>query len=244
MTKLNHDPTRFAETGYCLFPNVFGREEVDSNRLLLDEATEDNLLDRPDYLGEPHTKDDRWMAICAHPRLLDAIESILGPNLILVYSSVFIKQPNSADFVPWHQDNTYWKAVHGTDVVTVWLAIDDADALNSAMKVIPGSHTGHREMTTIPSAKDATVSKTVEITPEMEGAAVPLEMEAGSVSIHDSFIIHGSDANLSDRRRAGYTIRYCSTDTARVDVDRHPIPVYLLRGQAGARGDGYTDARP
>ena len=89
MTKLNDDPTRFAETGYCLFPNVFSPEEVESNRRLLDEATENNLLDRKDYLGEPHTKDDRWMAICAHPRLLDAIESILGPNLILAFQRLY-----------------------------------------------------------------------------------------------------------------------------------------------------------
>lgn len=244
MINLNVDPTQFAKTGYCLFPNVFSHVEVESNRRLLDEATDNNVLDGENYLGEPHTKDDRWMTICRNPRLLDAIESILGPNLILVYSSVFIKPPNSVDFVPWHQDNTYWKAVHGTDVVTVWLAIDDADTLNSAMKIIPGSHTGHREMETTPSAENAMVSKTIEITSEMEDTAVTLEMKAGSVSIHDSFILHGSDANLSDRRRAGYTIRYCSTDTAWVDVDLHPVPVYLVRGQAGSRGDGYTDCRP
>ena len=60
-----------------------------------------------------------------------------------------------------------------------------------------------------------------------------MEMKAGSLSIHDSYILHGSLANESGRRRAGYTIRYCSTDTAWVDMDQHPIPVFLVRGKGG-----------
>ena len=69
-------------------------------------------------------------------------------------------------------------------------------------------------------------------------------MSAGSLSIHDSHLIHGGSINHSDRRRAGYTIRFCSTDTAWVDVEEHPIPVYLVRGEPGLRGKGYADLRP
>ena len=86
---MNEKPRRFAELGYCLFPAVFDAAEVESHRRLLDEYTEDDRLDRPNYLGEPHASDERWLAICTHPRLLQAIEAILGPNLILVFSSVF-----------------------------------------------------------------------------------------------------------------------------------------------------------
>ena len=64
--------------------------------------------------------------------LLDAVEAVLGPNLILVYSSMFIKLPGDGTSVGWHQDNNYWPSVHGTDVATVWLALDDADAENAA----------------------------------------------------------------------------------------------------------------
>ena len=71
-----------------------------------------------------------------------------------------------------------------------------------------------------------------------------MEMKAGSLSIHDSYILHGSEANESGRRRAGYTIRYCSTDTAWVDMDQHPIPVFLVRGEGGPLGEHYTDLRP
>ncbi len=241
---LNRDPERFIEDGYCLFPSVFSESEVELNRRLLDEATDAGALDRPNYLGEPHTRDERWLKICRHPRLLDAVELILGSNLILVYSSMFIKPPESADKVPWHQDNTYWPSVHGTDVVTVWLAIDNAAAENSAMKVIPGSHTGFQGRATVPTEGNEMLNKKVVVAAEMEARAVTLEMAAGSVSIHDSFLLHASDSNRTGRRRAGYTIRYCSTDTAWVDLDRHPIPVYLVRGEAGKRGEEYTDLRP
>ncbi len=241
---LNHDPDCFAKEGYCLYPGVFSPEEVESNRRLLNEATEKGMLRNDNYLDEPHSRDERWLEICRQPRLLDAVQSVLGPNLVLVFSSVFIKPPRSVDTVPWHQDNPYWPSVQGTDVVSVWLAIDDADTENSAMMVIPGSHLGYREHATIPSETHDMLSKKIIVTAEMEAGAVTLRMTAGSVSIHDSYLLHSSETNRSDRRRAGYTIRYCSSDTAWVDVDQHKIPVYLVRGEAGERGERYIDLRP
>ena len=75
---LNDDPNLFAKNGYCVFPRVFSHAEVESNRRLLDEATDKGMLDRDNYLGEPHTRDERWLEICRHPKLLDAVQSVLG----------------------------------------------------------------------------------------------------------------------------------------------------------------------
>ena len=242
---INTDPKLFASKGYCLFPEVMNQEETRAMQQRLDEANKAQQLDQPQYFGEPHTKNSHWLELCRHPGLLDAVEAILGPNLILVYSSMFIKPADNAKLsVGWHQDNTYWPSVHGTDVVTVWLAIDHADAENSAMQVIPGSHRGYLERDTVASNENEMLRNKIELSPEIEATAVTLEMKAGSLSIHDSFLVHGSNRNRSGRRRAGYTIRYCSTDTAWVDLVRHPIPVYLVRGDFGPRGQGYTDLRP
>ncbi len=93
-----------------------------------------------------------------------------------------------------------------------------------------------------PGFEGITRSKKIVVTPEMETRAVILQMAAGSVSIPDSFLLHASGSNRSARRRAGYTIRYCSSDTAWVDMDQHPIPVYLVRGEAG--NGRYIDLRP
>jgi ectoine hydroxylase-related dioxygenase (phytanoyl-CoA dioxygenase family) len=255
MSTINTEPSRFSELGYCLFPQVFSEAETAQNRRLLDEALASPLPlpphwqretgpDRPGYIGEPHVRDIRWLDLCRHPRLLDAVASILGPNLILVFSSVFVKLPHSPTKVGWHQDNAYWPSVHGTDVVTLWLAVDDADAANSAMSVIPGSHSGWQAMDTVEADGDEMLSRKVSVTAEQANSAVMLEMQAGSLSIHDSFLLHGSAGNGSHRRRAGYTIRYCSTDTAWVDMDTHPQPVFVVRGQAGSRGQGYTHLLP
>ena len=240
----NTDASRFGAEGYCFFADIFGRNEVAAMQHALGMGARAGFLDRDQYYGEPHTKEVFWLEVCTHPPLLDAAEAVLGPNLILVYSSMFIKMPRDGTSVGWHQDNNYWPSVHGTEVATVWLAIDDADAENAAMSIIPGSHQGHREMETVPAGESEMLRKKVLVTPQMENRAVLMAMRAGSVSIHDSYILHGSQANGSDRRRAGYTIRYCSTDTAWVDMDRHPIPVFLVRGEGGPRGERYTDLRP
>ena len=90
----------------------------------------------------------------------------------------------------------------------------------------------------------------VETTPAMEATAVPLIMKVGEISIHDSFILHGSDPNRSDRRRAGYTIRYGNALTTSIDVAKHntdsdgpPLPVYYVKGSGEGLRDGYQDIR-
>ena len=78
----------------------------------------------------------------------------------------------------------------------------------------------------------------------MEEAAVCLEMAAGSLSVHDSFVLHGSDPNTSGRRRAAYTMRYANAKTVRVNTGEHWVPVYLVRGEAGEGAANYVDIRP
>ena len=116
---LNTEPKQFPECGYCLYRDVFDQAQVEKMRHALQVATLAGLGGLPKYYSEPHTTDAFWLETCIHPRLLDAVESILGPNLILVFSSMFIKQPRDDNTVCWHQDNTYWPSVHGTDVITL-----------------------------------------------------------------------------------------------------------------------------
>jgi ectoine hydroxylase-related dioxygenase (phytanoyl-CoA dioxygenase family) len=83
----------------------------------------------------------------------------------------------------------------------------------------------------------------VKVTDEMKAAAVALEMRAGSLSIHDSFVLHGSDANTSGRRRAAYTMRYANPKTVTVDTAKHWVPVYLVSGEGGANSAQFVDIR-
>ena len=258
ITAPNTDPGRYGEEGFCLFRDVLSLAEIDATRAELDNLIasmpkrqvvykdgENREVDsRPEYLTEPHPRHSFWLELCRHPRVLDAVEQVLGPDLILIMSHLIVKRAGDGLPVAWHQDNTYWHSVQGTEVTTVWLAIDDTDQANGCMQVIPCTHEGYPELDKISTGADDLLGLTVEVTPEMEKAAVCLEMAAGSMSVHDSFVLHGSDSNTSGRRRAAYTMRYANARTVSVKTDEHWVPVYLVRGEAGEAASKYVDIRP
>lgn len=242
----NTEPANYASAGYCFFPDVLSESETSEVRAELDalvrgmpqtltvmkDGVRSEVPSRPEYLTEPHVKSQFWLDLCRHPRILDAVESMLGSDLILIMSHIICKPAGDGLPVAWHQDNTYWPSVNGTDVGTVWLAIDDVDGANGCMKVIPNSHAGHKDLEKIKTDGRDLLGLEVAVTDAMEADAIPLEMRAGSLSIHDSYIIHGSDANHSERRRAAYTMRYANANTVTVDRNSHWVPVYLVRGES------------
>ncbi len=258
MMKPNTSAADYHAEGYCLFRDILDPGEVrelnaeleDLVRSMPDtmvvykDGENQEVPARPEYLTEPHAGNPSWLELCRHPRILDAVEAVLGPDLILIMSHVISKRPGDGLPVAWHQDNTYWHSVQGTDVGTVWLAIDDADLANGCMQVIPCSHEGYPEMDKVSTGKNDLLGLTVEVTPDMAAGAIPLEMRAGSLSVHDSYVLHGSEPNTSDRRRAAYTMRYANARTVTVNTSEHWVPVYLVRGQGGAKENGYIDLRP
>ncbi len=203
---------------------------------------------RPEHLVEPHVRapDWRsWLDLCRHEAVLDRVAECLGASeLILLMSHLIVKPAGEGLAVAWHQDNTYWPSVVGTDVTTAWLALDDVDLGNACMRVIPRSQVGHPELEKIPTDGSDLLRVRVEVSTSQEASAVPIELARGEFSLHDSFAIHGSDANRSDRRRAGYTMRYADAATVRVDLAQHWTPVYYLRGDGRSLRPGMRDLRP
>ena len=254
---INNQPQHFTKEGYCLFEAVLSAAEIEAIRRKLDADIADlpekqtvykdgvtkEVDARPEYMTEPHPTSAFWLDVCRHPRILDAVEKVLGPDLILIMSHLIVKVPEKGLPVAWHQDNTYWQSVTGTDVVTVWMAIDDTDVSNGCMQVIPCTHEGYPELEKFKTGKDDLLGLSVKVTPQMQAGAVPLEMKAGSLSIHDSFVLHGSEANTSGRRRAAYTMRYANANTVAIDTAAHWVPVYLVRGLGGDNEKQYVDAR-
>ncbi|MDC0218808.1 phytanoyl-CoA dioxygenase family protein [Verrucomicrobia bacterium] len=257
MPKLpDNNSAGYPQEGFCLFHNILNTQEIIETRNELDamlanlperqivykDGKNKEVDARPEYLTEPHPKHTFWLELCRHPRILDAVEEVLGPDLILIMSHLIVKRADDGLAVAWHQDNTYWHSVQGTDVTTVWLAIDDTDRANGCMQVIPCSHEGYPELDKVSTGGDDLLGLSVEVTPEMESAAVCLEMNAGSLSVHDSFVLHGSEANTSGRRRAAYTMRYANTKTVQVDTTGHWVPIYVVRGEFC--NPNYIDIRP
>jgi non-heme Fe2+,alpha-ketoglutarate-dependent halogenase len=170
-----------------------------------------------------------WLAdLIRSPAILDAVEDVLGPDILCWGSSFFIKNPRDPGFVSWHQDSTYW-GLDPADVMTAWIALSDSTTENGAMRVVPGTHL----MDQIPHKdtfrKENMLSRGQEIMVDVdERQAVTLELMAGEMSLHHVRLIHGSDPNPSDKRRIGYAIRYIPT-TVRQVAGSHDTAT-LVRG--------------
>ncbi len=145
------------------------------------------------------------------PRILDCVEDLLGPDFVFWGSHLFCKLPGNPMAVPLHQDATYWPLTP-TRSVSVWLAIDDADEENAAVRFAPGSH----RLGALPHAEhplDGTrVLNREVVEPERFAPLFTNRLRAGEASIHSDLLLHGSAANRSERRRAGITLRYAAAE--------------------------------
>ena len=157
-----------------------------------------------------------WLdALIRHPRILDAVEDVLGRNLLCWSSSFFIKEARDPAFVSWHQDSTYW-GLSEPDVVTAWVAFSESSVESGAMRMIPGTHTEqvpHRETL----APDNLLSRGQEVMVEVDEArAVDVVLHPGEMSLHHVRMFHGSPPNRSADRRIGYAIRYVPTHVRQI----------------------------
>ena len=162
-------------------------------------------------INTAHLRFARIYKLMSHPAILGPVSDLLGPNVIAWGAHFFCKMPKDGKRVPWHQDALYWP-INPTRTVTVWLAVDDADPENANMQFIPRSHThGPIEFDNI--VDENAVLKLETRNPEDYGDP-PFDniLRAGQFSIHSDLLLHGSDANESERRRCGLTLRYAAAE--------------------------------
>src|SRR5579863_2257128 len=146
-----------------------------------------------------------------HPAILDAIEDVLGPNLLCWNTNFFIKEAETPSFVSWHQDSTYW-GLSAPDVCTAWVALTPSNLANGAMAVIPATHTRDQIPHRDTFDRHNLLTRGQEIAVEVdEGEAVPLVLKPGEMSLHHVRLVHGSPPNPSGDRRIGFAIRYIPT---------------------------------
>ena len=145
-------------------------------------------------------------------RILDAVEDLIGPN-ILCWNSVFwIKEAESSSYVGWHQDLQYW-GLSNSDVVSIWIALSNAGEDAGCMNVIPGSHKetmDHAET----YAKNNLLSRGQELEIDIsQRKTVPMALKAGQVSFHNVRTAHGSGPNKTNDRRIGLSFHYMPPHT-------------------------------
>ena len=142
-------------------------------------------------------------------RIVAHVGDLLGENVIGWGAHYFCKMPGDGKSVSWHQDAVYWPLTPA-HTATVWLAIDDADAENACMRFIPASHLRGRIAFEKSAAEESNVLNLTVPGVDRFGAPVDNVLRAGEISLHSDLLLHGSEANRSERRRCGLTLRYCS----------------------------------
>ncbi len=204
---------QFNRDGYVKGIRVLDSSEIAGIRTYFDKLLEQTLAAGGDSysISTAHMKHGRVHDLLSLPRIVALVRDVLGNDVIGWGSHFFCKMPHDGKSVAWHQDASYWP-LPPSKTVTVWLAVDDVDTENACMRFIAGSHHfGH--LTYRPSSDDEAnvLNQTIE-NPLQYGTEVDDVLAAGEASLHSDLLLHGSEANQSDRRRCGLTLRYCTPD--------------------------------
>ena len=170
-----------------------------------------------------------WMAdLISEKVILDAVEDLLGPNIMCWSSTLFIKDAENPAFVSWHQDGNYW-GLEPMDVITIWFAITSSTIKNGCVNVIPGT----QKLGLLPhrSKTDTINLLNSEVDPSMvdEEKSISIELSAGDISVHHPFVLHGSLTNTSNQWRRGGSIQYMPV-TTRIISKNWPC-AFLLQGE-------------
>ena len=233
--------------------------EVNALRAALDRIIADNPGIRPERLVNAHLADSAegvrgsrvFFELARHAAILDLVEQAIGPDIVLWGCQVFCKPGGDGMEVPWHQDGHYWP-IRPLATCTAWVAIDESKPENGCMRVIPGSH---RSQTLFPhlteGRTDLILNQRARDDVFDAATAADVVLEPGEMSLHDIFMIHGSNPNRSPRRRAGVAIRYMpatshfdralmptTNNGYRIDFARRPI--WLLRGRDRTGRNDFT----
>ena len=171
-----------------------------------------------------------WMAkLVRRPEILDAVEDLLGPDLLCWQTSLFIKDAQDPGFVSWHQDGNYW-GLSCHEVVTAWIALSPSTVESGCMKMMPGSHKWDEVEHEDTFDEDNLLTRGQVMKRNFdEEAASNVVLQPGSISLHHVNIAHASAPNRSDDRRIGVAIRYV---TPRVrQVTGVPDSATLVRGE-------------
>jgi len=197
------------------------------------------------WLGSPLPKADmKWRgaaytylpwvnALVRHPRILDIVEDVIGPDILVFWSTFFIKEAGSAAFAAWHQDATYF-GLEPYDHVTAWVALSDASREAGCMDVL-SSHGAPRQLHHAAARLENSINGAGQliIEPLPDSEAVAMELRAGELSLHHTLCPHRSAPNRAAYRRVGLGISYIPAHVRTIGSYR--LPALLVRGSDRGR---------
>ena len=139
-------------------------------------------------------------------RILDAVEDVIGPDILVAGTTLFIKEPETTGFISWHQDARYI-GLEPHDWVTAWLAISDVNEENGCMRMVPGTHAASLVDHVDTFGEDNMLTRGQTVPDVDEAATVPVPLKPGQLSLHHPRVVHGSGPNRSGKRRVGFAIQ-------------------------------------
>lgn len=223
----DEDIARYRNDGFFFPLTIMTGEAAAAHRRALEAA--EARKGPMHYRTKPYLVFASAWEIARHPVLLDAVEDILGPDILIYDSAYVIKEPRNTRYVSWHQDLTYW-GLSADDVVTAWVALTPATPANGAMRFIPGSHTNGRLAHHDTRAADNILHRGQEVRNGFdESAAIDGVLAAGQVSLHHGWTLHASHGNTTDDRRIGLTLQYVAPTVRQTLSDRESAT--LVRGE-------------
>lgn len=234
------DRARFDDEGFVSPISALTPTEVTRLRAALIELYDALDDDLQKHFINLHAVLDWADELGRHPRILDAVEELLGPDLFLWKSKAFLKAPGPGH-VAWHQDLPHWNLVP-SEAVTAWVALSDSTEANGCVQVIPGSHRAGSRASTASADPNSLLSAGLQFDiSEAEAArAAVMPLRAGEFSIHHGLAVHGSGANRTGKPRIGIAFVYAPAHARQSSApDRH---VMLVRGEA--RNDGFFPVDP
>lgn len=201
---------RYHEDGYVIPDFRLDAEALEEIRVLHAALLQRHPEFR-DYCSALLDYEPAFRKFAERPEILDMVGQLIGPDIALWNMSFFAKPAHGGKRTPWHQDGEYWP-IRPLATCTVWLAVDEATPENGCLKFIRGSHKDQRlKAHNRTEATDVTLNQELDPSAYDERAAVDLVLKPGQISLHDVYLLHGSEANHSDKPRRGMTMRFMPT---------------------------------
>ena len=205
---------QYNREGYYFPVKILDDDQVAANRERLEKFEADQ---GSSITGAQRSKSHLlfiWVDdLMRHEKILDAVEDLIGPDILCWNTFFWIKEPLSESFVSWHQDLRYW-GLDTDKLVSVWLALSPATLDTGCMRVLPGSHKADLLPHTDEYKQHNLLTRGQEIAVEVDEAkTVAMPLHPGEISLHNVRLAHASGPNQSTDRRIGLSMHYMPTST-------------------------------
>lgn len=218
---------QYEQQGYLSPFDVIDEAAAAGHRRALEQA--EQQLGPVHYMAKMHTVMTSPAELASHAKILDLVEQLIGPDILVYNVTYIIKEAATPTHVSWHQDLTYW-GLDSDDQVSLWLALSDASIDAGCMRVIPGSHRhGRLEHITGEPDENNVLFHNQRVADIDESRAVACPLRPGQASLHHGWLLHASAPNHTGDRRIGLNVQYIAAHVRQTKLPGYPA--WLVRGE-------------